>query len=280
MRRPGRFKWSGGAFLAIAALVVPAYASEAAAQLHPYEPLEWSLFRERRAAVAYFGAALFFDQRASLAGQAGSLYELGRLGGAIRTGRIVLSAEGTAFRALRDPDRFAEPYGDADADGKLADAGDFLVSTAVRLTPDDAPVTATLRFGTRLPTTDNQVGLERDATDFFAFFGGAGERRGVRASAEMGVGIHGTREPAYEQSDVFVYLVGLEFVDAPGRPSVLLLGHADGLSDRAIRGSEELAQLRLRLRSAGDVWIRGEVSRGLTPFTGAWGLIASVGRSW
>src|SRR5690606_16136964 len=152
------------------------------------------------------GAGWFADQRASLAGVEGPLLELGRLHASVRTGRVVLSADGVLRRRLHVDDDFAEPDGGAlpAVDGVLHDTGDFIVSTAVRLPPEDAPALAVRRFGTRLPTTDNRVGLERDATDFYATVGGRLDRGPLRASAELGVGIHGTRRSSYEQSDVLV----------------------------------------------------------------------------
>src|SRR5690606_8840158 len=106
----------------------------------------------------------------------------------------------------------------------------------------------------------------------YATVGGRLDRGPLRASAELGVGIHGTRRSSYEQSDVLVYLLGLAATRVPGEPTLLLLGHADGLKGRTVRGNEELAELRLRLRSPGRTWVRAELVRGLMEFSPGWGL--------
>jgi hypothetical protein len=56
-----------------------------------------------------------------------------------------------------------------------------------------------------------------------------------------------------------------------------LLGHADGLRGRNIRGNEELAELRLHLRYGGRIWLRTEGIVGLTSFSPDWGLGISIG---
>ena len=85
------------------------------------------------------------------------------------------------------------------------------MSTSVLLTPPEWRAQAALRFGTRLPTSDNAVGLDRDRTDFFALAGGRlrGERLSV--AGEAGVGIFGTRSEHHEQSDALVYSLAAEY---------------------------------------------------------------------
>src|SRR5688572_11707548 len=114
-----------------------------------------------------------FDQRASLAGTSGALWEAGLFTLAWRTGRVVLEASGTAQRYFREDEVFTEPYDDVrpSDDGHRHDSGDYRIGTSVRLTPERSRVTAAVRFGTRLPTTDNETGLDRDALDFFSTVG-------------------------------------------------------------------------------------------------------------
>lgn len=251
----------------------------AEAQLRPYEPTDWTVFEAPAVGMASFGASYLRDQRASLTGFAGTLLELGTFSATYRTGRVALTAEGTPARVFSEDSSFAPPYQGTlpDPDGLRVDAGDFKISTTLRLNPLDAPLTGILRFGARLPTTDNRVGLERDQTDFFAMVGGRLASGRVRTTAELGVGIHGTREAEYEQSDVLVYLVGAELREGPILPAILLLGHADGLADRSIRGNEELSELRLRLRTAGARWLQVEGIAGLTAFSPSLGVSLGLG---
>ena len=180
---------------------------------------------------------------------------------------------------LHDQDRsFADPVPGTTAQdvGRRNDSGDYSITTTFILLPADMRAERTsalaLRFGTRLPTTDNRVGIERDQTDFFAFLAGRHDVGRVRLFAETGVGIHGTREPSFEQSDVLVFIGGATFAASPIEPTLLLTGHADGIPDRAIRGNEELAELRLRVRSAARPGLEVELIRGLSPFSPSWGL--------
>jgi len=265
---------------ALAALAALGWAGvPAGAQLRPYDPPDWSIFDSGVAVVGHAGVGVLTGQRASLAGTEGRLVEAGLYHVFIRTGRVAIEAGGTALRLFADQERFAEPYGGAldQPSGSRSDAGDHRIATIVRLTPDGSHALATLRFGTRLPTTDNRVGLERDATDFFALLGGRLDRGAVRASGELGVGIHGTREPEYEQSDVLAFTAGLEHRGSVLRPSLWIVGHADGLAGRAIRGNEELAEIRVQLRTTGRTWVQATALRGLTRFSPEFGAILTAG---
>jgi len=249
------------------------------AQLQPYDPLEWTIFDREVSVVAAGGGAVFFGQRASLAGTEGRLIEAGLLRAFIRTGRVALEGAGTVRRFFVDGRRFAPAHGGAgDAkDGRRRDSGDYRIATTVRLTPLGRPGLVALRFGTRLPTTDNRVGLERDATDFFAMVGGRLDRGPARAMAELGVGIHTTREADYEQSDVLTYAFGAVYGGGRIQPALWIVGFADGLPGRSIRGNEELAEVRLQLRSGGRRWIQIAAVRGLTAFSPDVGVVATVG---
>jgi hypothetical protein len=256
-----------------------AFAGSAQAQLRPYDPFDWELFEGDQTVLVSAGAGVYWDQRASLAGTEGRLSEIGAFQALARTGRIALEASGTAYRFLEEKSKFAEPTGSADPHplGTRYDSGDYRVSTMVLLTPLARPAVATLRFGSRLPTTDNHVGLERDQTDFFALVGGRYERGPVRVSGEAGVGIHGTRNEEYEQSDVLVYSLSVGGREGAVRPTLLLVGQADGLDGWAIRGNEELSEVRLRVRGGRLRWIQLEAIRGLEEFSPSYGVSLAVG---
>lgn len=248
-------------------------------QLRPYEPAEWTVFDGDATFVGELGATLLVDQHASLAGEVGTLREVGVFSAFYRTGRVAIGAEGTLHRHF-ERDRtvgILQGGAEADEDGTRQDSGDYRVSTVVRLTPEHSPALAVIRFGTRLPTTANEAGLERDRMDFFAIAGGRYDRGPLRAAAELGVGIHGTRAVEYEQSDVFIYLVSVGLPRSLLAPSLILTGHADGMPDLAIPGNEELAEIRLRLRSGGDVWVQAEAIAGLLEFSPDRGISLMLG---
>jgi hypothetical protein len=274
----GMFGDTANLTLVVAVLLLAA-PSAAVGQLRPYDPAEWEMFDGNPSIGGRVGGSYYSRQRASLAGTTGNLFEIGLFTAAARTGRVVIGAGGTVLRRFEEESRFADPAGDAvvDADGTRSDAGDYRIATSIALSPLYRPLLAILRFGTRLPTTDNRIGLERDQTDFFAFLGGRLDEGPFRATAETGVGIHGTRRSNYEQSDVLVYLITAGLPRTPLRPTIELVGHADGLRGRNIRGNEELTELRLHMQYGGAFWIRTDAIVGLTAFSPDWGVGISIG---
>lgn len=252
----------------------------APAQLRPLDPAEWRVW-EGGSVVAAAGIGAFSDQRASLAGTEGRLIEAGNLTFTWRTGRVAIEAGGTVRRIFDDERVFAEPHGGArDPGPRRYDAGDIRIGTVVRLTPERAPALAILRFGTRLPTTDNRVGLDRDQTDFFALVGGRVRRGSVAASAETGVSINGTRRPTFEQSDVWVYIVQVEHAGRLLSPVVTVTGHMDGLEGRTIRGNEDLGEVRAGLRVGHRRWVSASFVKGYTRFSPASGVLVAGGLAW
>lgn len=252
-------------------------ADSARAQLRPLDPLDASMFQVDEDIGISFGAALFSDQRASLAGAQGRLWEFGTFEVWWRTGRVILTASGAAFRSLEEPSIYAAPHGDTRTpDGSLDDAGDFHVGTAVELL-ERGGERVFLRFGTRLPTTDNRVGLERDRTDFYALLGGTLRPLGTVLALEAGLGIHGTRDSELEQSDVLLYSASIGRSLGPVLPRLTLLGQVDGLRDRVLRGNEDLQELRLDVRVGDRRWLEVGAVRGLRTFSPGTGLRVAIG---
>lgn len=272
-----RWMWS-----ALTALLLVLCGSDAGAQLRPLPPMDWEVFDGGRLVTARVGGGVFADQRASLAGTEGRLVDVGNFSVAARSGRIAVEAAGTVLRLFDDRSTFADPWGGPPpATGeRRRDAGDIRVSTLVLLTPPDRPLSAMLRFGTRLPTTDNEVGLERDRTDFFALVGGRLRIEGYELAGEAGVGINGTHDMRLEQSDVLIYSASAAYSWGAITPRITLLGHLDGMPGLAIRGNEELSELRLGVRAGRRTWAAAEVVRGLQPFSPSSGLIISAGLSY
>ena len=262
-----------------AALLLGLLPGGAAGQLRPLPPLDWEVFSESRLATARIGGAVLLEQRASLAGTQGRLLELGDFALALRSGRMAVEFSGTVLRVFEDEEVFADPWGGARGSegAKRRDAGDFRIATVIRLTPPEQRANVALRFGTRLPTTDNEVGLERDRTDFFALLAGRLDRGPLSIAGEAGVGINGTHDPQFEQSDVLMYSATAIYAAGPVSPRVSLVGHMDGMAGLAIRGNEELSELRLGARVGRRVWGEAEVVYGLQPFSPRTGLLLYLG---
>ena len=251
------------------------------AQLRPLDPVDFRSFSGEPLRVQ-MGMGLYFDQHASLAGTQGRLLELGDVHTWIRTGRIVVEVSGILHRRFDDEAVVSEPHGGALAppsDGKRSDAGDYRVSTLLRLTNDGSPTLATLRFGTRLPTTDNRVGLDRDVTDFFATVGGYRAWRNAAVGVEAGLGINGTREAAYEQADVFVYALTSELKLGRLTPFLIAVGQQD-FHDWVIRGNEDLGEIRAGLRVGDNRWLNVAWVHGLSDSSPSSGLQISAGVSF
>ena len=249
------------------------------AQLRPLEPPQWRMLDEGGSIAAEIGGARLAGQRASLAGSTGDLWEAGNFVLAWRTGRVIFEAGGTAQRFFHETGTFAAPYRDVEptADGDRHDSGDYRISTTVRLTPAGFPAVGVVRFGTRLPTTDNTTGLDRDALDFFATIGGAGKRGVLAFAGEAGRGIHTTREERFEQEDVFLYSLRLEVRNSPFSPSIAVLGQKHGPTHASIRGVEDLGEIRAGLRIGRIFWARAEYVKGYEAFSPSSGFIVTAG---
>jgi hypothetical protein len=253
-------------------------AAPLAAQLRPYGPVDWAVFDGSPRMAASIGSAILWNQRASLAGTQGRLVEFGTVRAAVRTGRVVVETAGTIFRTFREDSTFAPATGGAENRplGRRSDVGDYTVATTILLSDPARPAAAILRFGSRLPTTDNRVGLERDAIDFFATVGGRLDFASIRATTELGLGIHGTRLEDFEQADVLIYSASITARSVPLKPAILLLGQVDAL-DWSIRGNEQLSEARFVLRSSGNVWLQAEAIKGFERFSPGMGISVSVG---
>lgn len=253
----------------------------AESQLRPLPPLDWGLFDSTYVATGRIGGGVLLDQRASLAGTRGTLFEVGNYSIGVRSGRMAIEVAGTVLRLFDDESTFAEPFGGAYASNgtRRRDAGDVQVSTLVMLTPPERDVSVVLRFGTRLPTTDNTVGLDRDRTDFFALLGGRLKTRQLFLAGEAGVGINGTHDPNYEQSDMLLYSITAGYRSGLFSPRLTLVGHMDGMAGWAFRGNEEQAEVRLGARIGRHVWAEIDAVHGLQPFSPRQGVLVSAGMS-
>jgi hypothetical protein len=247
----------------------------ARAQLRPLEPLPWEIFRPGTTLVADLGGGVLLDQPATLAGTVGRLAEVGDYQAAWRSGRIAIEIQGTVLRDFRDQKRVAPPEPAVRKAGPhRSDAGDHAISTIVRLTPN-LPSFATLRFGARLPNSNNRIGLDRDRTDFFATLGGTLRRGRYRVGAEAGIGILGTHLPDYEQSDVLVYSASLRREARLVTALASVTGH--DTPHMVPRGNEDLSESRIGFEIGRRIRIRALWVHGLTSSSPSNGLLLSLG---
>jgi hypothetical protein len=253
--------------------------SDVAAQLRPLEPTDFRAL-DGQSIRMQIGSGIYFKQYASLTGARGRLLELGDIKTSWRSGRILLEVAGTIQRFFREDTIVGEPVAgvDASADQERHDAGDYRVQTVLRLSGDTARTLVMLRFGTRLPTTDNRVGLERDQTDFFASLGAARDVGRLHLGAEAGVSINGTRLSDYEQSDLLIYAATLEHRGSLLSPFVGIVGQND-MHRRAVRGNEDLGELRAGVRVGGERWINAMLIKGYQNSSPRSGFVISAGVS-
>lgn len=263
--------------IVIVALALPA--RSLTAQLRPLEPIPWRSLTDAGTVAGQIGASLLREQRASLAGTSGNLWEVANFALTWRTGRVVLEAAGTGQRFFQERERFSEPHPEVrmTSGDRRHDAGDLRISTIVRLTPDRWPFDGALRFGTRLPTTDNAAGLDRDALDFFTTAGAAVSRRAFGIAAEAGLGIHSTREVRFEQEDLFLYALRLEYRGLALTPSATILGQMHGTGHSEIRGVEDLGELRVGVTAGDRKWFRVELIKGYEAFSPKSGVTFTAG---
>lgn len=263
----------------LATLVLLALPATARAQLRPLEPIDWTLLGAREHVNAQLGLGLLQGQRASLAGVEGRLIEGGNMRLQVRKGSVVIDAGGTLRRIFHDQEVFAEPVGGArpQPGRDRHDAGVYWISTLVPITRAQARVPLVLRFGTRLPTADNEQGLDRDATDFFATLATRLTRGRASLATEAGVAINGTRDPTFEQSDLLVYSLMGEYRAGELVPRITLLGQQAGHGAPIERGTENLHELRVGARLGRRRFVQVEWVKGLADFSPSWGVLAWVG---
>ncbi len=275
--RGSRLARTAGAGLAVLALTGTG-PGPLQAQLRPLEPLPWHAFDPGTRIVVASGVGVLIGQRASLAGTEGTLRELGNLSGAWRSGRVALEAAATVRRTFEDRSRFAEPHATVTRQGpRRADSGDFSIGTVVRLTPVDFPALGVLRFGTRLPNSDDHEGLDRDRMDFYATIGAQVRRGGTRVGGEAGLGIFGSHDLDFEQSDPLLYAISAEQRLGPVFVDAAYLGHRAGFAGWVQRGNESRSELRLGGGVGARHRLRVQYVHGLATYSPASGWLLSVG---
>lgn len=262
--------------LAVAATTVAA--PPVTAQLRPLEPLDWSILGvDGRSLVV--GGGMYSGQRAALAGSEGRLLELGTFRATWSLGRVALEFGGTALRLFDERSTYAAPSADVvPADGdRRKDHGDYQVSTVVRLAEPNPGRTLALRFGVRLPTTDNLQGLDRDRTDFFSLLAARVTRGALSVGGEVGLGINGTLDPDNEQVDPLLFALSGRYGTGPARILVELAGQHDTRAGSDRRGNEDLGEGRVGLEVGNRRWVSVTAVRGWTPSSPSFGVMVRFG---
>lgn len=246
----------------------------AQAQLRPLDPLRWG-DGEAGAREVRVGAGVFQGQRASLAGTSGRLVELGTYVASVRMGRVRVELGGTALRVFADDSVYSEPAAGArPPDGRpRVDTGEHRLGTVVHLSSEARPLAAALRFGVRLPTTDNLEGLGRDQTDFYATVAARWRRGRARVTGEAGLGVYGTRDPLREQVDPLLFAAGVGWDARPLRIDLEAVGQHDTRRGAALRGIEDLGEVRLSAGVGERRRVTLTLVRGVARHSPAFGLV-------
>ncbi len=257
---------------------VPAAVTPVTAQLRPLDPLDWRVW-DAGSWLITLGTAFYSGQRASLAGTEGELYELGVVTASLHLDRVVLQVHGTIARVYDESGVFAEPLGGARGPNghRRVDTSDHQIQTIVRLVDGDGPFSAALRFGVRLPTTNNTVGLERDQTDFFALLAGRATTGLIAVSGEIGLGVYGTRLASIEQVDPVLYGLGIRLEGQTVTPVLQLVGQWDTRPGAPLRGVEDLTEVRIGIEAGRRRSIALTAIRDLKEFSPDYGLRLTVG---
>ncbi|MEZ4417148.1 MAG: hypothetical protein R3E10_15450 [Gemmatimonadota bacterium] len=210
------------------------------------------------------------------------MLEFGSVRGVVRVGRVLFEAAGSAWRVFDERAPLSEPVSGVRAaeNGRRADVGDYRVSSTVLLTDPLRAWGAALRFGARLPTTDETAGLERDETDVFFTVAGQWRTSGVRLFAESGLGIFGVVSSVPDQTDPVLFMVGMQVPRERFMAGLEFVGNYDTRATGAPRGNEDLAELRVRLRSEGTLWGEVVAIRGFASYSPDFGLELRLGRTF
>ena len=263
------------AFLFSVVLILPEVGS---GQLRPIEPIPWDALASD-GPMLRLGAGYHARARASLAGTQGALREIGVYTGTWTFGRVAIEVGGVVLRLFSDDSVYAPPIADArPATGKRrVDTGEHRVGAIVRLTRASSPADLVLRFGTRLPTTDNVQGLGRDQTDFFGSLGGRARWGFIEVAGEAGIAILSTRLSHPEQVDALLYAARIGWSRDRFRIWAGAVGQHDTRRAAELRGIEDLAEARLVGELGDQRRIRITLVRGWTRESVGLGVVVEGG---
>lgn len=141
-------------------------------------------------------------------------------------------------------------------DGRTHDAGDVRLSTLFRVVGDAEGLSGGLDLSVKLPSSNESRGIGLNTTDFFGSLYGSWGGEGLRATAELGVGVLEAPLETFVQNDVLVY--GGEVLYRPADGHVgLALGVAGRKNTRGVVpvGTEDRGRLQLSAEYRAGDWI-------------------------
>lgn len=228
------------------------------------------------------GTALGWDAEFPLSGLEGRVFTPARLTVAYAFAPgAVFRVEGEAVR-VADVDREAPsrvPLDESIEDGHTHDAGDIRLSTLFRVVGGAEGLSGGLDLSVKLPSSNESRGIGLNTTDFFGSVYGSWGSDGLRATAELGVGVLEAPLESFVQNDVLVY--GGELLYRPGDgPLGLALGVSGRENTRGVVpvGTEDRGRLRLAGEYRQGRWI---LDAGVTKGYGTspdWSVEAGVAR--
>lgn len=255
------------------AILVLLTAAPAAAQLRPLAPADWHADGHSVAC----GAGYYRDIGVGILGARGALRSLGDCAAVLDLGGARVRLYGEAWRTFETDTVLADPPNSVRDLGPVrSDWGELVLETQLPVRFRGTPWRAGLRFGVRLPVSNDHIGLERDKTDLHIMAMGGFASGRWTGHAEAGVGIHGTRVNWREQQDVLSYSVGAGYRVSDG--VAFHVGAVGHVNDRTERGNENQGEVRAALRWGRTYWTRLEVVAGYTEFSPRWGVRAQLGR--
>ncbi len=247
------------------------------AQLRPLPLVQWE---EVESGYARCGLGYYDGQRASLAGISGDMLQLGECTVAFSVGGAQIRVADLVYRRLSTVTRFAEPAPDVVLQNETAlrDFGDVTLETVIPVGLPGA-FSGGFRFGSRIPSSDNRIGLDRDQADIhLALMAGLNTtNRGV--TAEAGVGINGVRSSRNEQQDVLIYALRGWLRTPRALLHTAMLGQRFWNHPVTQRGNENLNEFRMGARTTGTWWIELEGVRGTARHSPTYGLRLGLGRT-
>ncbi len=255
-------------------LALGAGAGPLAAQLRPLDPMDGRAFDPGVVGVAGGGGDDIEGPRASAAGTRGRAVETPAAILSWTQGRLALRAIVHPLRMYWEDTRYAPalPGADTAVPGRHRDAGDNVLETVIRLTPDTTATSSllALRYGVRIPTHNDRLGIDRHKTDFYLLLGGRAWVQGWSLSGEAGLGVYGARQVVAEKALPFVYALGLARRFGAWQPALDLVGQA---AAHPPRGNENLSELRAGARVGRARWVELMVVKGLARYSPDVGVI-------
>jgi hypothetical protein len=185
---------------------------------------------------------------------------------------------GAAERVELQAEGVLHEWADPEEGDEVDDYGDFFLWMKWAFFKAKRAPSLGLRWGVKLPNSDDRTGLGKDRTDFFAHFIATKHFRRVSLHANAGLGILERVEGEAAQDDVILYGAAAVFgLDGKGRwfLSAEAAGHS-GTGETPPNGTGRLALERRAKKWSADI---GGFA-GLTDESPDWGVSAGATRTF